>query len=156
MEPLHLKSKNYGFTLMELMIVVALILLIAAGFLTNWQNQVERGRDATKKRDLANLQRALEEYANDNGCYPSEEIYNAFTCDSPVFESYGLKEFPCNDDTKQPYDYYPQADSCDGYRIFVNLRGKGDPDIARVGCDAGCVVNGQTYNFGVSNGVPLQ
>lgn len=61
-----------GFTLMELLIVVALlaILLIAILISLNARGQIEKANDARRKRDLATLQRALEDWYNDKGCFP--------------------------------------------------------------------------------------
>lgn len=60
---------------MELLIVVALIAIIAAVaiVLLNPWAQIGKGYDARRKHDLAVLQKVMEDYYNDKGCYPKPE-----------------------------------------------------------------------------------
>lgn len=64
-----------GFTLMELLIVVALIVVLATAMmvLLNVRHQIEKANNAKRKNDLKILRTALEEYYNDKGCYPRPE-----------------------------------------------------------------------------------
>jgi Tfp pilus assembly protein PilE len=57
---------------MELLIIVALIavLCIAALALLNPWKQIQKSNDARRKADLSALQKAIEEWYNDKGCYP--------------------------------------------------------------------------------------
>ena len=62
-----------GFTLIELMVVVtilAIMSMILVGII-NPIALVNRGRDARRKKDLARIKTAFEEYYNDKGCYPN-------------------------------------------------------------------------------------
>ncbi|QQG44295.1 MAG: prepilin-type N-terminal cleavage/methylation domain-containing protein [Candidatus Roizmanbacteria bacterium] len=69
-----------GFTLLEITIVVALLAVVAAVILVilNPWAQIAKSHDAKRKADLAALQKALEEWYNDKGCYPKpdEICYN--------------------------------------------------------------------------------
>lgn len=148
------KSRD-GFTLTEILIVVAILVILMAILMTNWQKQIKRGFDAQRKADLAKIARALEEYYNDHGCYPP---------DSPTFDycgrpnGTGLRPYmdiiPCDPESKLPYNYEPvNGDPCQGHRTYANLSDTSDPDISRLGCINGCF--NPNYNYGVSSGVPV-
>lgn len=68
-------KKKSAFTLMELLIVIALIALIAAGLLVliNPMQQFAKSHDAKRKFELDALRKAFEDYYNDKGCYPKPE-----------------------------------------------------------------------------------
>jgi len=72
-----------AFTLLEVLIVVTLIVVIAvvALVLLDPFSQISRARDSQRKNDLATLQKVLEDYYNDKGCYPPP---NKICYDTPV------------------------------------------------------------------------
>lgn len=148
-----MKRNSRGFTLAELLIVVAIIILLLMFALINFRLQIQRGRDAQRKTDLAKIQRAYEEYYNDKGCYPPFDILSP--CGGDQMSHWGLPRMLCDPETKQPYTYLPiLGNSCAGYTMFTNLKDTSDIDIARVGCASGCGPDG-LYNYGVSSGIPL-
>lgn len=61
-----------GFTLIELIIVIGVIGVLAGGLLIviNPIAQIQKAHDAQRKSDLGQIQRALEQYYNDNNAYP--------------------------------------------------------------------------------------
>lgn len=59
-----------GFTLIELMIVIAIIIILAAVAIPNYLNMTERARKAAIESDLKALATALETYQTDWGTYP--------------------------------------------------------------------------------------
>jgi general secretion pathway protein G len=60
-----------GFTLMELMIVVALISVLAGMGVVQYQNQVLRTKEAVLKEDLFRMRDAIDQYYADKAKYPS-------------------------------------------------------------------------------------
>jgi len=60
-----------GFTLVELLVVIALIGILSTLLLANFNAARQRSRDAQRKSDLRNLQTALRLYYNDNVGYPT-------------------------------------------------------------------------------------
>lgn len=66
-------ASGAGFTLIELLIVIAVIGILAVVVLVvlNPLTQFKKARDAERRNDLKVLQKALEEYYNDNDAYPS-------------------------------------------------------------------------------------
>lgn len=60
-----------GFTLIEILVVIAIIGMIAAVVMVSLSTARAKGRDVRRKADLVQLQKALELYENSNGSYPS-------------------------------------------------------------------------------------
>jgi type II secretion system protein G len=59
-----------GFTLIELMIIIVIMGVLAALISGNFITSLKKGRDARRKADLEEIQRALEMYYEDNRAYP--------------------------------------------------------------------------------------
>ena len=63
-------QKRKGFTLIELMVVVAIMGLLAALAVISLNNARQRARDARRISDIKQIQTALELYYLDNNEYP--------------------------------------------------------------------------------------
>ena len=59
-----------GFTLVELLVVVAIIGLLVTMVLINIQNSKQKARDVRRVSDINNIATALALYHNDNNAYP--------------------------------------------------------------------------------------
>jgi len=120
-----------AFTLIELLITVAIIGILILVSLFIYQIYMTRARDGRRKADLANLQRILEDYANDNLCYP-----DTLECKDDL--SPYLKEIYCDPLNSGLNIYYysvsAEADCKKWYKIFTNLEYDKDPIIEKVGC----------------------
>jgi type IV pilus assembly protein PilE len=66
-----------GFTLIEVMITVAIIAIIAAVALPNYIDYVTRSRIVEAKTNLADMRTRLEQYFFDNRSYPTACIASA-------------------------------------------------------------------------------
>lgn len=62
--------KSLGFTLIEIMVVVAIVGLLSAVIYANFGESSAQSRDAKRKSDLRAMQAAIELYKNENGVYP--------------------------------------------------------------------------------------
>src|SRR6186997_3722946 len=60
-----------GFTLMEMMIVMVLIVILAGVGLTLYGNSVTRAKEATLKEDLFRMRDAIDQYYADKNKYPA-------------------------------------------------------------------------------------
>ena len=63
-------SSASGFTLMEMMIVMALIVILAGIGLSVYGNSVQRPKEATLKEDLFRMRDAIDQYYADKNKYP--------------------------------------------------------------------------------------
>lgn len=64
-----------AFTLIELLIVISILGVLAALITGNFFTSLKKGRDAKRKGDLEQTQRALEMYYEDKKAYPAFNIF---------------------------------------------------------------------------------
>lgn len=148
-------SLQRGFTLMELMIVMVIIGILTTIIGGSFIQSKIKSRDAQRKSDLGQLQRALESYYNDHGTYPlaSNDGKVLGTPWGGVFQDTTpttyMNQLP--NDPKDPtiqYLYVTDADKTK-YQIFTYLENSLDDDInaSIVGRVCGTV----NCNYGVSS-----
>lgn len=65
------KNNQSGFTLIEILIVVAIVGMLATVVFTSLSQARAKARDSKRKEDLVQLQKALEIYYNTNNGYPN-------------------------------------------------------------------------------------
>ena len=61
---------THGFTLMELLVVMSLIVLLTSIGLMAYRTSVQRGREAVLKEDLYRMRDAIDQFYVDKGKYP--------------------------------------------------------------------------------------
>ncbi len=144
-----LPPARQGFTLMEILIVVAILMFLLMITLLNLRGQITHAQDSRRKTDLYSLRKGFEDYYNDHNTFPVQSIVN--NCGSADMVPY-LTQVPCDPVTKSHYGYFPTEDG--GYRICAVLADTTDPAIASMGCDGpyGCGVGGG-YNYCLTSGV---
>lgn len=165
-----------AFTLIEVLIVMAIIIIMAA-MLTGSLNPsalTNKGTDATRKKDLARIKVALEEYMNDRGCYPTDpllaELEDPNNCGSDVFSPW-LPTWPCDPSGRPYYVVVEEAGVCEEsggcieptwatcpswFKVLVELQNRNDDDIpAGWGVDSilplGSSLTSDDVNYGVSS-----
>ena len=65
-----LKKVQSGFTIIELLIVIAIIGILAGLVLNNFQGAQAKARDVQRRTRVNSIHSKLEEYYNNNGGYP--------------------------------------------------------------------------------------
>lgn len=65
------KNSQKGFTLVELLIVIAIIGILSTLLVANFIGVRQRSKDSQRKADLRQMQSALELYRSDQGSYPT-------------------------------------------------------------------------------------
>jgi type IV pilus assembly protein PilE len=63
------KSKQQGFTLIEVLITVAIVAILSAIAIPSYQDYVKRGRIVDSVSTLANMQASMEQFFQDNRTY---------------------------------------------------------------------------------------
>ena len=144
-----MKKKNSGFTLMELLIVIAILGILATIGLGSFRSAQIKGRDAQRKSDLTQIQKALEMYYNDYSGYPETLPAGGGSWLDAKGTLY-MKEVP-----KDPKDFdycYETETNQTWYRLYAKLENSQDSGIAKTGCSNGCTCNGDnTYNYKVTS-----
>lgn len=88
------KKKCRGFTLVELMVVLAIIALLLTIALPRFFSGYERAKEATLKQDLSVMRNAIDKFYGDKGVYPA-------TLQELVVARY-LREVPVDPLTSSP------------------------------------------------------
>lgn len=167
MHRIRLGGSRSGFSLPELLIVVTIIALVAVGVMMLWRKQVDRGYDVKRKSDLARLRKVFEEYYNDKGCYPPQDLWDAFVCGGTgqdFLKTYFGGDIPCDPQTREKYMYQAidtagnscsaQCGGCLGYRALGMIHDTTDMDIWYSGCNPtqGCGFADKRFNYGIAVG----
>src|SRR5215216_6918320 len=87
------RAKSAGFTLLELMIVISIIIILAAITLPQYQKTIMHTREAVLRDDLYKMRSLLDQFAADKGRLPQ-------SLDEIVSEGY-MREVPVDPFTGQ-------------------------------------------------------
>lgn len=165
--------RQKGFTLLELIVAIAVLAVLAALVLAalNPFSQFQKGRDARRKADLSQIQKALEQYYQDHQQYPPStgsangshpyEIEDTSTTPptpvdwggtTPVWQKY-IEVLPEDPDPKKRY-VYVTGSTQQMYWLYAALDRTQDPDICSGGtCQntQGALCGSSACNFGISS-----
>lgn len=138
---------NKGFTLLELIISMAIIAILSAALWGNFFTSIAKGRDARRKQDLESVAKALELYYYDNKLYPTSLPGPATPFINPNNSAViYMQRIPA--DPSYPSSSYCYPTLADGsyFKLYANLENRNDPKIIpTVSCGS---VN---YNYGISS-----
>ena len=119
-----MKKRKKGFTLIELMIVIAIIAILAAVLVPNFMRAREASRLTACKSNLKNISTSVETYSNDyDGLYPGNTQFNDVSIGSSIGSLRTLAQTYIGKDLKCPaaaavYRYRLISDSGAGYLIY--------------------------------------
>lgn len=119
-----LKQTKHGFTLVELMVVMAIIALLLALALPRYFNHLESSRDTILKQDLAVMRDAIDKYHGDTGRYPD-------SLDALVNARY-LRALPVDPITERADTWQVVAPSGDDAGALYDIK-SGAPGVSRDG-----------------------
>jgi len=135
--------KKLGFTLIELLVVIAILGILATVGLGSFQSSQMKGRDAQRKSDLSQIQKALEMYYNDKGAYPTSIPVrgNEWRDTSVTGGTLYMKSVPGD---PKGGDYCYESDGT-YYKLYAKLENTKDPAIEKTGCaNCACSCGGQS------------
>ena len=138
--------KKPAFTLIELLVVMTIIGVLAGLIVPNYMLARQRTRDAQRKSDLEQIQKALELYKMDQSpaAYPATLVLNVLNgedndcgkclstsganVDCPDGEEVYMKEIPCDPQNNDTHFYTYQRNVSDtlGYRLTACLENKSE------------------------------
>jgi prepilin-type N-terminal cleavage/methylation domain-containing protein len=157
--------RQAGFTLIEIMVVMAIIAVLAALSVGSYRSSQIKARDAERKNDLKQISNSLEVYYNDKGQYPVNSIdgkingcVSAATCDwddAWVDENGTTYMVELPGDTRSYLNYYYSSDGT-SFQIYARLENDLDIDVPTSGGNPGnytisCGDPGYNCNYGVSS-----
>ncbi len=75
----RLANSSDGFTLIELIVVISLVVILSSIAFATYKDSVQRGREAVLREDLFRMRDAIDQYYADKGKYPSglEDLVSA-------------------------------------------------------------------------------
>jgi type II secretion system protein G len=138
-------DKKIGFTLIELMIIIAILGVLAALISGNFITSLKKGRDARRKADLEQIQRALEIYYEDKKSYPTFNIFqsaNYSFCETKIDTNCGtektyMQKIPTDPVPGNNYVYVSSGQSYQLYSCIENNLDQG-PGVKQSGYARSC------------------
>ncbi len=143
-----------SFTLIELLVVIAIIGVLSALLLPNYMSARERSRDAQRKSDLKQIQKALEMYRQDKSpqAFPTAAPSNRFGACGQSFSNgtiIYLNQIPCDPLNTTPYYYLPNNTNLT-YELCSCLENVGDPDPTPASICSGISCGSNQKKYGIS------
>lgn len=109
-------SNKKAFTLLELLLVIIILGVLASLITSNFFTSLKKGRDAKRKGDLEQIQRALELYYEDKKAYPTTLNFGQSLTDQNTGKVY-MQKLPTDPSSS---NYYYESDGT-YYRIYACL-----------------------------------
>jgi type IV pilus assembly protein PilE len=140
----HFPTWSKGFTLIELMIVVAVVAILAAIAMPSYTEYIRRGHRADARAGLLQAQQWMERAATANGLYPTS-LPTALTWSGDASKRYTIALAAGSDTdsytlTATPRSPGPQAgDKCGTFTLTHNgIRGAAGKKSGDAGYDPDC------------------
>ena|SRR3989344_5472615 len=122
-----------GFTLIEILIVVAIIALLATIVLVGVGSFRSRGRDARRISDLNNVRNVLELYFSKNGKYPAYPAVDTWAKLETEINAaaIGVSYLPNDPTSGWAYGYCTPANDTSQYAIAAHLEDGSNPALTQ-------------------------
>src|SRR3989338_9469559 len=138
-----------GFTLLELVTVMAILAILAGILFGNFTSSLIKGRDSKRKQDLENVQKALEVYYFENNLYPTAAAsltgglpWSSALVDNQAVPKTFMQKLPIDPMSSTGYTYVYQSDGT-FYKLYSCLENDQDNSydnmVGPADCGSGCV-----------------
>lgn len=160
------KNKSQaGFTLMEILIVMAIIGILAVLGIGSFQTAQKKGRDSKRKAEIDQMGKALEIYYTDKGSYPlASSGHKIIGCGGSECEwgdafqdnvTGTVYMIALPDDPINSLDYYYESDGS-YYRLYARMENNKDIAVPKDGGENPQVYSGLDCgslecNYGISS-----
>lgn len=147
----NVSGESNGFTLVELLVVMAILGVLVTLVATGFRTAQMRGRDAQRKSDLKELANSMEVFYSDHGKYPSDSGGKIVACPYDEASSgtcaWGASEFTDGStvyfkvipkDPISSLNYYYRVvpgSNNQKFQLFARLENPKDPDCLGGDCD---------------------
>lgn len=110
-----MKKKLFGFTLLELLVVISIIGILVAMGAVAFTTAQKRGRDSKRRGDIQAIQKAYEQYFADNGLYATtcSTMATGYMPGGTPTDPQGSQSYTLNCDSDQ-YCICAQLEDADG------------------------------------------
>lgn len=151
------REKINGFTLIEVMIVIAILGVLAAMITGNFLTSLKKGRDARRKGDLGQIQQALEMFYEDKKVYPTPPFpFGGKFCQTAACasgEKIYMQKVPSDPRGQNNYLYTSQGTY---YRLYSCLenefdQGEGVNQLGYSGTDCGPCQSNNLCKYAISS-----
>ncbi len=125
------RAKNKGFTLVELIVVVAIIVIIASVVLASLGEARRKARDTARVQGVLQLQRALQIYFSTSGSFPAGDESALSAALTPIYIG-SIPADPLGGSTAYQYQALTSptlggvcnsGNNCQSYHLGVTLEG---------------------------------
>lgn len=142
-----------SFTLIELMIVIALMGALTGLIVGNFVTSLKKGRDAKRKGDLQSIRNALESYYEDKKSYPSDIVFGDKLCETTLCnasEKVYMYKVPA--DPSSSFNYVYQTDVASYFKLYSCIENNQDQGegVLQSGYGATCGACG-ACKFGIAS-----
>lgn len=135
-----------GFTLIELLVTVAIIGILSSVLLVNLQGFRLRTRDTERKKDLLQLQTALELYRADVGTYPTTANYPACNTALANGATVYMQKIPCDPSGSPTWgSAYQYTSTGNTYTLYACLENINDAERDTPTKQGGCASAQASY-----------
>ncbi len=125
-----------GFTLVELLVVISILAMVTTLLFPNFMGARQRARDAQRKSDLLQIQKALELYKMDQNppVYPTTGAFGSSLCNQCWSSNPNctgnvyMRKFPCDPGSTVPSPYIYTRSSALTYTFSACLENAADTE----------------------------
>ena len=117
-------KKSKGFTLIEMLIVVAIIGILAALLIPNAMSAIQKAKQKGTMKDLNSIAGAVTDYITDNGIAPTGQTWGSFSANFiSALSGFYLKVMPLRDQWNYPFQALTGPGTPTGYTNVTNSAG---------------------------------